>query len=188
MEAFCPSPQPGFFPSRISLSTISRVTPSGYRAHNEARNTGSASLRARPLWEGSCRVRNSSPSMGSPPTNIAGCLLDCRGVRLRRRTGCDCNHHRLRGPVNGTELVGSEFAGVTISSSDKGTTHAGPAIFDSSKPGPNDSGGDKDLLLGLGLVALATRRRPRGSGLGTPESERDSAGSQQSALHNRSLL
>ncbi|MBW2286299.1 MAG: PEP-CTERM sorting domain-containing protein [Deltaproteobacteria bacterium] len=60
----------------------------------------------------------------------------------------------FEGPVNGTELVGNEFAGVTISSSDKGVTHAGPAIFDSSKPGPNDAGADKDLLVNLGNILI----------------------------------
>jgi len=60
----------------------------------------------------------------------------------------------FEGLANGTELLGAEFAGVTISSSDKGTSHLGPTIFDSSKPGPNDAGGDPDLLVGLGNVMI----------------------------------
>ncbi len=54
--------------------------------------------------------------------------------------------------VNG-QIVDTEFfTNFTVSSG--GTGHAGTAIFDSSDPGPNDSGGDKDLLVNLGNIMI----------------------------------
>ena len=60
----------------------------------------------------------------------------------------------FEGEANGQALAGNEFAGVTISSSDTGSTHLGPTIFDSSLPGPNDAGADPDLLVNLGNLLI----------------------------------
>jgi hypothetical protein len=81
----------------------------------------------------------------------------------------------FEGEANGQALSGSEFAGVTISSSDAGVTHLGPTIFNSSYPvGPNTGGGDPDLLVNTGnLLILQNTAFPAqtGSIFDTPNDE-----------------
>lgn len=53
---------------------------------------------------------------------------------------------------NGQQIDTEFFTNFTVGSG--GTGHLGPAIFDSSDPGPNDGGGDPDLLVNLGNIMI----------------------------------
>lgn len=83
----------------------------------------------------------------------------------------------FEGQANGQAISGGEFPGVTISSSDAGVTHSGPAIFDSNPAGPNAAGGDPDLLVNTGnLLILQNNAFPTQTTPGifdTPNDEAD---------------
>ncbi|MHC4217186.1 MAG: hypothetical protein ACYSU7_01910 [Planctomycetota bacterium] len=55
---------------------------------------------------------------------------------------------------NGQIIDTEYFSNFTIISPDTGVSHLGPAIFDSTPGGPNASGADPDLLVGLGNVLI----------------------------------
>jgi uncharacterized protein (TIGR03382 family) len=53
------------------------------------------------------------------------------------------------------QIIDDEFTtDFTITSPDKGVSHLGPTIFDSTPSGPNAGGNDPDLLVGLGNILI----------------------------------
>lgn len=57
-------------------------------------------------------------------------------------------------PLGNGKKLANEFATNFFTITSAGPGHLGPAIFDSSNPGPNAGGGDPDLLVGLGNIAI----------------------------------